>query len=325
MNTHFLSVGLLFVSISPSLYGKEDNLDSIYAGGSVAYNATHTKKGEQSLCDGLNGIIDGLNLGYQFSPYLQVEVEYQYLGCMTTLTQLNRDMRQGVISSKFGYPISDKFTPYLKLGTSVFSGGGRSIGAVIGSGLSYRVSDYFVLNAEYQYTELLSNDVIGQFTHQRFSLGMQYRFGSVKPRVISIEKPVVQEVIVEKVVKQFIEVEKKPLETVVISSVNKETALFENNSSQVTNVKGLLPVVTHLKMNPKVKVLIVGYTDSIGSAKYNQWLSSIRAKNVGDYLIRQGISESRIVTEGKGELDPVASNSTIAGRAENRRVSIEFN
>ncbi|GEK16121.1 hypothetical protein [Aliivibrio fischeri] len=52
-------------------------------------------KEDLSQCDGLNGIIDGLNFGYQLSPYLMTEVEYQYLGCMATSEQLNNDARQG--------------------------------------------------------------------------------------------------------------------------------------------------------------------------------------------------------------------------------------
>lgn len=75
-------------------------------------------------------------------------------------------------------------------------------------------------------------------------------------------------------------------------------------------------------MNLEV-VIAVGHTDSIGSDAYNQKLSIRRAEAVKAYLVSKGIEGSRVYTEGKGEKQPVASNKTAAGRAENRRVEIE--
>ena len=67
---------------------------------------------------------------------------------------------------------------------------------------------------------------------------------------------------------------------------------------------------------------IVGHTDSTGSDDYNQSLSVRRATSVRGYLTRQGISEPRTRTEGRGENLPVASNATADGRSRNRRVEI---
>ncbi|MFA7437381.1 outer membrane protein OmpA [Castellaniella sp.] len=71
-------------------------------------------------------------------------------------------------------------------------------------------------------------------------------------------------------------------------------------------------------------VIAVGYTDSIGTQEYNLGLSERRANTVKQYLIGQGIPTDRIYTEGKGKLDPIATNKTAAGRAQNRRVEIEI-
>lgn len=71
-------------------------------------------------------------------------------------------------------------------------------------------------------------------------------------------------------------------------------------------------------------LIAVGHTDSIGTEKYNQGLSERRANTVKQYLISKGIDSNRIYTEGKGELQPVASNATREGRAQNRRVEIEI-
>ena len=65
---------------------------------------------------------------------------------------------------------------------------------------------------------------------------------------------------------------------------------------------------------------VVGYTDSIGTEKYNQKLSRRRADSVRDYLIQDGVPAGLITAEGRGKHDFVASNKTAAGRAKNRRV-----
>ena len=71
-------------------------------------------------------------------------------------------------------------------------------------------------------------------------------------------------------------------------------------------------------------VIAVGYTDSIGTEQYNLGLSQRRANAVKEYLVSKGIAANRIYTEGKGEADPIASNATREGRAQNRRVEIEI-
>jgi OOP family OmpA-OmpF porin len=71
-------------------------------------------------------------------------------------------------------------------------------------------------------------------------------------------------------------------------------------------------------------VIATGHTDSIGTEAYNQKLSERRANTVKQYLISKGVPADRIYAEGKGELQPVASNKTREGRAQNRRVEIEI-
>jgi len=77
-----------------------------------------------------------------------------------------------------------------------------------------------------------------------------------------------------------------------------------------------------LKKCEAIAVKIDGYTDSTGPAKFNLQLSLKRADAVKAYLVQNGIAASRLSTSGEGEGDPIASNETIAGRAENRRVEL---
>ncbi|GAA4212613.1 OmpA family protein [Sphingomonas endophytica] len=69
---------------------------------------------------------------------------------------------------------------------------------------------------------------------------------------------------------------------------------------------------------------VYGHTDSTGSDSYNQDLSERRARSVADYLSSHGVQDARIATRGFGETQPIASNETEAGRAENRRVEIKI-
>ena len=71
-------------------------------------------------------------------------------------------------------------------------------------------------------------------------------------------------------------------------------------------------------------LIATGHTDSIGTEAYNQGLSERRANSVKEYLVSKGIDSNRIYVEGKGESQPVASNATREGRAQNRRVEIEI-
>jgi outer membrane protein OmpA-like peptidoglycan-associated protein len=68
---------------------------------------------------------------------------------------------------------------------------------------------------------------------------------------------------------------------------------------------------------------VLGHTDSTGSDAYNQTLSDRRAQSVADYLVGHGVTRARIGVRGYGESQPIASNDTDLGRAENRRVEIK--
>ena len=74
-----------------------------------------------------------------------------------------------------------------------------------------------------------------------------------------------------------------------------------------------------MKDNPSVTIRINGYTDNVGNGADNLKLSEDRAKAVVNYLISQGINAKRLTSQGFGESQPVADNSTEEGRALNRR------
>lgn len=70
------------------------------------------------------------------------------------------------------------------------------------------------------------------------------------------------------------------------------------------------------------KLMLVGHTDSVGTAQYNQTLSEKRAMSVANYLVSKGVPSMRVASAGRGETEPVMSNDTDAGRGSNRRVEV---
>lgn len=77
-----------------------------------------------------------------------------------------------------------------------------------------------------------------------------------------------------------------------------------------------------LNKYPDTDIMVIGHTDASGADAYNMKLSEKRAAAVKDYAIAKGVSASRLKTVGKGENEPIASNDTAEGMAQNRRVEI---
>ncbi|WP_346798146.1 OmpA family protein [Halomonas sp. Bachu 37] len=109
-------------------------------------------------------------------------------------------------------------------------------------------------------------------------------------------------------------------EGVVLENVN-----FEFDSAQLTlNAREVLDdVAERLANNPGVRVRIEGHTDAVGSDQYNKDLSQRRAESVVSYMAQRGISSDRMMAVGYGEEQPIATNETDAGRAQNRRVELD--
>ena len=88
---------------------------------------------------------------------------------------------------------------------------------------------------------------------------------------------------------------------------------------------GILDKIINISKECKnAKIVIAGYTDSIGSEKNNLKISRKRANSVKEYFIKKGIEEDRLEAVGYGEANPIASNKTAKGREKNRRIEINI-
>lgn len=198
----------------------------------------------------------------------------------------------------------------------------RKLNAKLGLGLEYKFSEALALRGEVERYRL--NDAVGnRGDADLYSVSLVYKLGrpaSATPAyqpapevapVVAMPAPVIVAA---------------PAPTPVAEKVSfASEALFDFDQSTLKpQGKAALDQLLGQLTGMDLEVIVtVGHTDAVGSDAYNQKLSQRRAEAVKAYLVTQGVETSRVYTEGKGETQPVADNTTAAGRAKNRRVTVE--
>lgn len=116
------------------------------------------------------------------------------------------------------------------------------------------------------------------------------------------------------------EIPEPPKKVFILEGVN-----FESGKTTITpdSYVSLMKVVDIMEAFPEATFEIVGHTDNVGRKEKNKELSAGRAESVKTFLVEKGISDSRIVTRGAGDAEPIASNKTAEGRAKNRRIEFK--
>ena len=129
----------------------------------------------------------------------------------------------------------------------------------------------------------------------------------------------------------FYEIALTPVEDLFVDSSQTAEIVLENIFFQSGSAILLSSSETELTMlhgllikNETLGIEIIGHTDNVGSTEDNLQLSLNRAESVKTALVAKGIMSERILTEGRGEEDPIASNETEEGRAENRRTTLRL-
>ncbi|MFN2566978.1 MAG: OmpA family protein [Gemmatimonadaceae bacterium] len=100
--------------------------------------------------------------------------------------------------------------------------------------------------------------------------------------------------------------------------------LFDFNSDRIkpAAAENLRNLARSLNNYPNTDLVIVGHTDDVGSDEFNADLSQRRSRAAADYLASLGVNPARLRTFGRGESEPVAANTSDAGRQQNRRVEV---
>ncbi len=148
-----------------------------------------------------------------------------------------------------------------------------------------------------------------------------------------VEKPVVQYVdkVVEKPVVKYIDnvIEKTKTITKVeqLLSLPPDVILFDigKHNIKAQYVARLKYYATQLKTFNDLEVTLTGHTDATGNAKANEILSAKRALAVKTFLLNQGVKNAQINIASEGPNDPAADNTSASGKAQNRRVALQFN
>jgi outer membrane protein OmpA-like peptidoglycan-associated protein len=96
------------------------------------------------------------------------------------------------------------------------------------------------------------------------------------------------------------------------------------SSFQKQTLPVLVSITAILKENPTAKFTVFGHTDNVGGAAFNLKLSIERADVVKNYLVTNGVAADRLTSNGFGDTQPVDSNKTSNGRANNRRVEVKY-
>ncbi|PSU21424.1 hypothetical protein CTM97_20640 [Photobacterium phosphoreum] len=292
--------------------------------GGVHYADFDAKEGNthinpsQELSIDKDDFAGGIFMGYNVTPWFAVETGYTWLG-EVKLKEANAKIKQQAIDlvGKFTYQATDSLDLYTKVGgawqfshikAEGLSDRDDSLVATAGLGAEYHFTNNLSARAEYQYyhdMEVKPADTKINWDAHYYGVSLVYGWGAPVAVV-----PVVAEVI--------------EATTVQLEPISVEMPFsFDSNELSAQDKQRLEPIAQRLVNFPEAQLVVIGHSDSTGAEAYNQKLSEERALTVATYLTKQfNIDPSRVSAEGRGELDPAASNDTTEGRAENRRADV---
>lgn len=290
-----------------------------------------------------------LYVGRQLNPYFAVEAGYFDLGKFDFKSSTSGN---GVLNGEAGLrgvnldllgqlPLSQRVSLLGRVGmhysktNTEFSGNRllgannthaseRKLNAKLGLGLEYKFSEALALRGEVERYRL--NDGVGNHGDaDLYSVSLVYKLGrpaSATPAYQPAPAPVALPPISETMPAPVAEAKPAPVSEKV--SFAAETLFdFDQSALKPQGKAALDQLLGQLQAMDLEVIVTVGHTDAVGPDAYNQKLSQRRAEAVKAYLVAQGVETNRVYTEGKGETQPVADNTSSAGRAKNRRVTVE--
>ena len=287
----------------------------------------------------------GAFAGYQYNQYLGFELGYDWLGRMAYKGSYNNGAfkAQGIqLTTKLSYPVMDDLDVYTRLGGMVWRADSTATINATSAGTQKRfsendtgVSPVFALGTEYAITPNIATRLEYQWINNfgdkgtlnarpdngMLSVGVAYRFNQETPAPVVEPAPVVAPAPV-------VENKTFTLRSDVLFNYNKSSLKAEGQEA----LNGLYNELANIDPT-QGRVVVIGYTDRIGSQNYNLPLSEKRAQSVVDYLVSKGIPANSISAEGRGKENPVTGNTcdNIKARAAlidclapDRRVEIEI-
>ncbi|WP_279143882.1 OmpA family protein [Photobacterium phosphoreum] len=307
MKKTFLVLPLALL-VSGAVNAATDN--PFYAGARLGNSFYDIKDSTNNIDLENKNLSGGVFAGYQITPWFAAEVGYTNLGSATDKNSKGKFTAQGAdLVGKYSYAINDKIDVFAKLGVFYYdwnakngaTGSDNGFASTAGVGAEYYINNNVSTRVEYQYYK-----DVGGADIQFAGVSLAYHWGAPAP-VVAPEVVYVDQV------------------SVATIEELKLTVPFAFDSTQITagDASKLAPFEERLNAYPDATITVVGHTDSTGPEAYNQKLSQERAEAVAKELrAHLNVGEDRVLSEGRGELDPIASNDTAEGRSENRRVDI---
>jgi len=340
-----------FLLLAPFAVGADDG--DWYATGSIVYNDDDP---DRRIDDSVSGI--QFNFGRDFRRNLAFEgllsysdIDGYYLvtppGTWVRDSETNIDLGANILAF---YDRDARFAPYVLAGIGLHradrnvGGTENSPSASLGAGFKFRLGDSpFSLRTEFRVRRAFEsdqdyNDIIG-------TLGLQYSFGGGADSTRAI--PLAAEPAEAPVAPAEPAAPAAPADTdgdgvpdgidrcantasgVIVDAkgcekVRLKNTYFATESAAIDDIakRKLDATAAALLRNPELKFEIAGHADSRGPDDYNMRLSVKRAEAVRSYLEQKGVSAERMTVRGYGESQPVASNDTVLGRYDNRRVEL---
>lgn len=298
--------------------------------------------GDRNSSDGWGG---GMGIGKILDKHFNVEVKgfYQEFGGANgpwSLTGGTADLQY--------YFSRDKFSPYTVIGlggmnSCASANCGAGIIGEAGAGFTYELHDNFLLRSDvrYRYNNNLNAHVqpgTDEFHDMTVNVGFVIPFGDKPKPAEKYEAPVAVAAVADcstldsdsDGVNDCLDLCPDTLKGTTVDHTGCPVKLvlkgqhFQYNSAKLTlNAEKILDdiaenIVTHPMKND---IEVQGHASSEGADDYNMRLSQKRAQSVVDYLKMKGVT-NRLIAKGYGETQPIADNSTEAGRSENRRVEL---
>lgn len=271
----------------------------------------------------------GILFGIQFNQAMSWDLTYNFdtqYSTKDTNVDINAVIWQTGV--RYDYYLNNQFSLYGRLAASYWDvektfsttrvkQSNSGLSPTIEMGFGYDPKPNLSLYSGYQLISGIGGDSTGSYDDHSLLIGAKYRFANNN---LTAKKTSVKKEENERVEPNIKIV--KSRDNFVFLQLDSNN--FSSNSAKLSyrSLSKLDELILFLKKYPNSTVRIVGHTDSTGSYSHNMNLSLKRAKSVSYVLLNRGIEKSRIKVIGRGEEQPIASNFTSEGRAQNRRVDI---
>lgn len=333
-----LAASALFASEAAYNYEITPTVSGVHAEGNLGLNNDNVAAGLRVARNLENFFLDQVELGFDYSPNVKEtqdkitrkgRINRYYINGVKNLVDFSQSVG---LYGLIGLGYEDVPRAFVKNEDGGFG--------QYGAGIRFQLTDRFALKAEVRDQIKFEHADHNLIYTLGFAFGLDKKEAPVVAPAPVVVVPVVEEKVVEVVVLDddndgvLNDVDQCPNtpagvvvdetgceKKIVLKDVNFAFDSYKVSEKYAAEIK---KVADFMKVNPAYSVNLAGYTDSIGSEAYNLKLSQKRANAVKDELVKDGVESDKISTVGYGESNPIATNTTREGRAENRRVEATF-